>query len=104
MILTELETAFVFVSQVLEEVKKEGGDVIDGVRYEIYVDGSGALMFDSKKKVSNQLLRFVEKKLGSVRWSRYEDTWVLFVLKDTLLKLASEWAGLKEPKITQEDK
>jgi len=103
MILTPIEKSFIYVSRVLAEITAAGGKHIRDVRYEIGVDVSGGLMFTADKTIPNEILRLAEKKFDSVRWSRFDDTWVLIVLKDTLLKLGSQMVKISDPVTKQEE-
>ena len=101
MILTPIEKSFIYVSRTLIEIAAVGGDNIRDVRYEIGAELSGGLMFTAGKEVPNEILRLAEKKFNSVRWSRYDDTWVLVVLKSTLIELGSKM-DVEGPNVKQE--
>lgn len=96
MTLTPIEKAFVYISRAIAEVAASGGKHVQAVRYEIGVDGSGGLLFEADKGLNNETLRLAEKKFGSVRWSRYEDTWVLITLKEDLIKIASKMVNVDD--------
>ncbi len=100
MILTPIEKSFIYVSRMMTEIVVGGGNHIRDVRYEIGADGSGGLLFEGDKTVPNEILRSVEKRFDSIRWSRYNGTWVLIVLKDTLLKLAEERVDVNDTNTT----
>lgn len=104
MILTPIEKAFVYVSRALVEIAASGGDCIQAVRYELGVDGSGGLIFEADKTISNDTLRLAEKKFGSVKWSKCDNTWMLITLKDDLIKIALESMDVKEFEVNRNEK
>lgn len=102
MVLTPIEKTFVYISRMMTEIVAGGEKHIHEVRYEIGADGSGGLLFEGDKVVPNEILRSIEKRFDSVRWSKYDGTWVLIVLKDTLFKLAEERLNMEESSVKQE--